>query len=182
MAAKATVQCPDLASASMDAVILTKENVASLKVDSSRTEPGTVVNISCLAAPQFRLVGATTLTCLANGQWDKTIPVCVPAAGSQSTNMNTVSATNNTTGSDISMLPMIVIAGIVGVIFLSLAVVMVVVLVQRGRQRNSHSKRRLDDLPADRWHMRSDPVPLDIGDIVDNVSSRCPPGPHVHGS
>ncbi|XP_076438949.1 uncharacterized protein LOC143277884 [Babylonia areolata] len=105
--------CPELATPS---TIITKENVDALKLSTYNRTHGTTVIVSCLAAPEYHLVGPDVLTCLSSNQWDKTRPHC--RAG------ESISGG----GSDITMVPMLVAAGTVGVLVLAVICIMTFVL------------------------------------------------------
>lgn len=110
----ATLLCPEIAKP--PGVVITIDNVDWLKLNTYARTPGTVVHIACLTAPEYKLVGASTLTCLSSGSWNFAIPVC---------KSNVVDPTAvGGDGSDISMVPVIVVCAILAVIFLAFVLVL----------------------------------------------------------
>nr|KAG5688226.1 hypothetical protein BaRGS_003125 [Batillaria attramentaria] len=115
-----SVLCPEIATP--PGPVITIENVDSLNLSSYDRDPGTVVRVSCLTTPEYRLVGVSSLTCLDDGTWNSEIPACEP-------NINNPTMTGTSSGdpADISMVPLIVLVSILGVIFLAFVGVMVFV-------------------------------------------------------
>ena len=66
-------KCPVLAK---EYNIITIANMDSLQLSSYDRQPGTTVRVSCLSNT-FKVSGASSLTCLTNGSWDKPIPRCI---------------------------------------------------------------------------------------------------------
>lgn len=56
--------------------IITTHNINSLALSTYERVPGTEVTVTCLSRSTHRLVGSNVLTCLENGRWNSSIPVC----------------------------------------------------------------------------------------------------------
>ena len=57
-------------------MVITVDNVDGLRLSNYSRLPGTQVEITCLATPDYVLVGNRTLNCLDTGKWDSTVPTC----------------------------------------------------------------------------------------------------------
>uniref|UniRef100_A0A1X7U3B0 Receptor protein-tyrosine kinase n=1 Tax=Amphimedon queenslandica TaxID=400682 RepID=A0A1X7U3B0_AMPQE len=128
----------------------TNDNVfTNFTSNSNQYNYGTTVSFNC--NPGYGLVGVSTLTCTATGQWSNNIPLCIATTRSSSSSVN--SATTLSTSS--SVMPttsvdgsnnLLVIGGVIGAMLLILlilivAIPLIVLLVARSK-RNS---RELND-------------------------------------
>ncbi|KAL8591874.1 hypothetical protein ACOMHN_044370 [Nucella lapillus] len=165
--------CPQLATPS---TIITKDNVNALKLSSYNRTHGTTITVSCLAAPEYHLVGSNVLTCLTSSQWDKVTPTCQvrePISGG---------------GFDITMVPMLVAAGTVGVLFLALICIMIFVACCWKQSKSTSRPRYVPGAPIGLFRSLSMQEAESIfsqrrqrhyaasecSDVIDSVSARCP--------
>ena len=116
--------CPVLATPANG--IITKENVKSLKLSTYSRGHGTTVTITCLTAPDYQLVGASTLTCLNTSQWDPPVPPC-QLDSSKAEGGGSGSGGLRGDGGDLTMMPLMVAAGMVGLVLLGLIGIMLFV-------------------------------------------------------
>ncbi|KAK7467992.1 hypothetical protein BaRGS_00036770, partial [Batillaria attramentaria] len=171
-----SVLCPEIATP--PGPVITIENVDSLNLSSYDRDPGTVVRVSCLTTPEYRLVGVSSLTCLDDGTWNSEIPACEP-------NINNPTMTGTSSGdpADISMVPLIVLVSILGVIFLAFVGVMdpeaVHALSVQEAESAFSERRRTHHPPSDIDRRRATYPPSDCSDNLDSVSTRFPQ-PQVH--
>ena len=69
------VLCPILADPHF---IITANNYDSLLLSNYNRTNGTEVKVTCLSYSSHQLIGSSLLKCLDTGQWDRSIPACVP--------------------------------------------------------------------------------------------------------
>lgn len=170
--------CPQLAT---PVAVITASNVDGLWLSNYSRVPGVRVLVSCLASPDYKVVGASMLTCLDSGQWDKPAPTC----------QQDVSTVPGGSG-DTTMLPAMVIAGCFGVILLALVVIIAFVACRRKKKGLRCYGRRVHLAPAGLLHSvnategevcerrhRLAASTSDCSDLIDSVSTRL--SPYTHG-
>ncbi|XP_046585347.1 uncharacterized protein LOC124292320 [Haliotis rubra] len=132
--------CPELAKPPPP-IIITANNIDDVLVSTYQRDPGTRVTVTCFVAPSYTLIGDNVITCLSNGSWDKPLPRCVPTP--RSTPAPPITTVTSATTGDLTLLPLMVGAGLAALVFLFLAVLMCCAAYywRRGDRKQTHPEK-----------------------------------------
>ncbi|XP_067653635.1 uncharacterized protein [Haliotis asinina] len=133
--------CPELAKPPPP-IIITANNVDDVRVSTYQRDPGTRVTVTCFVASSYTLIGDNVLTCLSNGSWDKPVPRCVPTT--RSTPAPPITTVPSATTGDLTLLPLMVGAGLAALVCLFLAILMCCAAYfwRRDNRKQTHTEKR----------------------------------------
>ncbi|XP_071098176.1 uncharacterized protein [Haliotis cracherodii] len=115
------MSCPELAKPPPP-IIITANNVDDIIVSTYQRDPGTRVTVTCFVSSSYTVIGDNVITCLSNGSWDKPLPRCVPIL--RNTPSPPITTARSVTTGDLTLLPLMVGAGLAALVCLFLAFLM----------------------------------------------------------